>query len=41
MKTVCAWCGKLLKGSPDDPVASHGLCEECEKKENEKLEKLP
>jgi len=41
MKTICAWCQKLLRGSPDDKITSHTICEKCEKKENEKLEKLP
>ena len=30
-KTVCAWCGKLIKdGDPYLPV-SHGMCETCAK----------
>ena len=41
MKQVCAWCLKDLGGNqenPDEPD-SHGICEECMKKELAKLEK--
>jgi len=31
MKTVCAWCGKHIKGYRNDPVVSHGICEACMK----------
>jgi hypothetical protein len=30
MKTICAWCGKLLRDG-HGPV-SHGICETCAKK---------
>lgn len=30
MKVICAGCGVLLSGSPDDSVVSHGMCsQEC------------
>lgn len=29
IKHVCAWCGVLLRGNPEAPVTSHGICEEC------------
>ena len=32
MKTICAWCGKHLKGDPADPLVSHGICPECAEK---------
>ena len=39
MKTICAWCGKLLKDGPDKPV-SHGMCRECSDRELAKLGKV-
>ncbi len=32
MKVVCAWCRKVMKDGPDNPV-SHGICEACLKKQ--------
>lgn len=29
LRVVCAWCSRLMKDGPPDPV-SHGLCPECE-----------
>jgi hypothetical protein len=30
MRTVCAWCGDLIRdGSPEGPV-SHGICSRCQ-----------
>jgi PAS domain-containing protein len=31
MKTVCAWCDRIVTASAgaDDGMASHGICEEC------------
>lgn len=29
LRVVCAWCSRLMKDGPPDPV-SHGLCQECE-----------
>lgn len=37
MKTICAWCGELIKKgekiveTEKEPI-SHGMCSECEKK---------
>jgi hypothetical protein len=32
MKSVCAWCNKILReGDGNEPV-SHGICQECIKK---------
>ena len=28
VKTVCAWCGKVMKEGPEGRV-SHGICKEC------------
>ncbi len=28
IKTVCAWCGTVLKDGPGVPV-SHGICQPC------------
>ena len=28
MKLVCAWCKKVIRDGPDEPV-SHGVCPEC------------
>ena len=28
IKVVCAWCGRILKEGPPEPV-SHGLCPGC------------
>lgn len=33
MKTVCAWCQKLIKGDSRDPRVSHGICAACFKRE--------
>ena len=29
MKTICAWCGKLILDGPE-MTHSHGICNECE-----------
>ena len=30
VRTICAWCGKLIKkGKLVDGKASHGICDEC------------
>jgi len=36
MKTVCAYCKKLMQAGPDDKV-SHGICKRCLAKELAKL----
>jgi hypothetical protein len=28
MRTICAWCGKVLREGPTDRV-SHGICRRC------------
>jgi hypothetical protein len=28
-KTVCAWCGDLLRGDLRCEVISHGICDQC------------
>lgn len=28
MRTICGWCGQLMKDGPLTPV-SHGLCARC------------
>jgi hypothetical protein len=28
MRTLCAWCGKVIKDGPEKTV-SHGICEDC------------
>ena len=28
MRTICAWCGKVLREGPADRV-SHGICRRC------------
>lgn len=35
MKTICAWCGKLLK--PGDGPTSHGICPECFKSQTDEI----
>lgn len=42
MKRICAWCKKELPETEDESAdpdfsVSHGMCEECKKKEYEKL----
>lgn len=33
MKTICAWCKKLMAGDEsDDGKVTHGICRECEEK---------
>lgn len=29
IKTVCAWCEKLLNGDGSSPTISHGICSDC------------
>ncbi len=31
MKLVCAWCKKIIKDGPPEPV-SHGICDTCKDK---------
>ena len=31
MKTVCAWCGVIVKEGPEEFI-SHGICERCREK---------
>ena len=38
MKTVCAWCRKLISGDPDARKISHGICSSCEKKINDEMD---
>lgn len=40
MKTVCAWCGLILKDGPPAPV-SEGICHPCAMKELGHLDLLP
>jgi len=40
MKTICAWCNKVLVEGPEaDDQASHGICPKCQKIELAKIEK--
>jgi hypothetical protein len=32
IKTLCAWCQKILVSGDDPGPISHGICPECEKK---------
>lgn len=32
IKTLCAWCEKVLIPGDDSGAISHGICHECEKK---------
>ena len=38
MKTVCAWCNKIIRSVPEG-AASHGICEECEKVITEEIKR--
>jgi len=41
VKTICAYCHKLIKDGPlIDGRASHGCCPECAEKELKKLQKV-
>lgn len=40
MKTICAWCGKLLREEPGEGT-SHGICPQCYRAFVEELEKEP
>jgi len=40
MKTVCAWCGKILKDGAPLPV-SHGICDKCLEVEMNRSEDSP
>lgn len=31
MKTVCAWCGKLLNDDGEGSLTSHGICDFCKR----------
>ena len=37
MKTVCAWCGKILSGDGKEPI-SHGMCKDCAAKMLKQME---
>jgi hypothetical protein len=37
-KTVCAWCGKHLKGDPNAERTSHGMCADCEIEVNNQID---
>lgn len=41
IKTICAWCGKLIKDGPTDKdgKVSHGICPECAEKVTKNLPK--
>lgn len=28
VKVICAWCGRVLREGPAEPV-SHGMCQQC------------
>ncbi len=38
MRTLCAWCGKVLVDGPEEAV-SHGICPDCRDKEMAKIGK--
>lgn len=40
MQIVCAWCHQLLgeKEPIENKDETHGICEECEEKEDKKLD---
>lgn len=44
MKRVCAWCGEHMEetaetsASNDDLAITHGICDDCEAKENATLD---
>jgi len=42
MKTICAWCGRTINQDTKEPVKkiSHGICLACEKKENDKMDRM-
>jgi hypothetical protein len=31
-RTVCAWCGKVIRDGEHDAYTSHGICPDCEAK---------
>ena len=42
MKTVCAWCGAIIKegtGNPNEPV-SHGMCDTCANQPEEERDEM-
>jgi len=38
MKTICAWCNKVILDGPGEKL-SHGICEDCEKAMAEELDR--
>jgi len=38
--TTCGWCKKDMgtKGEGEETIESHGICDECYRKESDKLE---
>ena len=42
MKTVCAWCNKVMKDGEPDPrgLVSHGVCEDCKEMVRKEMEDL-
>jgi len=36
MKLVCAWCQKVIRDGPEEPV-SHGICPECARRTTHRL----
>lgn len=44
VKVVCAWCRKHISGPKQTKLVTHGICDECLKKQLEDfttLKKLP
>jgi len=39
LRTICAWCQKVMKEGPENSAVTHGICEDCSKEQIEKLQK--
>jgi hypothetical protein len=39
MKKICAWCKKVTKDGPEEK-ATHGICPDCRKGLNKKIQAL-
>lgn len=37
MNRVCAWCKKVIEKDDSTDIATHGICEECQKKIKDKF----
>ncbi len=38
IRTICAWCGIVMRGGPPHPI-NHGMCEKCSEKIHAELDK--